>query len=55
LSLSHQVYADKLEIETLLANGNSQRFIAHRYKTTEANLTNLLKKKSLKRSEISKL
>jgi DNA invertase Pin-like site-specific DNA recombinase len=35
------------EIEALLANGSSQRFIARRYKTTEANFSNWLKKNSL--------
>lgn len=43
------------EIEVLLANGSTQRFIANRYKTTEANLTNWLKKNSLRRVKISKL
>ncbi len=33
------------EIESLLANGSTQRFIAQRYRTTEANLHNWLKKK----------
>lgn len=36
------------EIESLLANGTTQRFIARRYKTTEANLHNWLKKHGLK-------
>lgn len=36
------------EIESLLANGSTQKFIAHRYKTTEANLHNWLKKNGLK-------
>ncbi len=36
------------EIEGLLANGTTQRFIAKRYKTTEANLHNWLKKHGLK-------
>jgi len=36
------------EIEGLLANGSTQRFIARRYKTTEANLYNWLKKQGLK-------
>lgn len=39
------------EIEGLLANGATQRFIAHRYKTTEANLHNWLKKHGLKRKK----
>ncbi len=40
------------EIEALLSNGSSQRFIAKRYKTTEANLHNWLKKNSLKRKDV---
>jgi DNA invertase Pin-like site-specific DNA recombinase len=36
------------EIEGLLANGSTQRFIARRYQTTEANLHNWLKKQGLK-------
>jgi len=36
------------EIEGLLANGSTQRFIARRYKTTEANLHSWLKKQGLK-------
>jgi DNA invertase Pin-like site-specific DNA recombinase len=36
------------EIEALLANGSTQKFIANRYGTTEANLHNWLKKNSLK-------
>lgn len=35
------------EIEALLSNGSSQRFIAKRYKTTEANFSNWLKKNGL--------
>ena len=38
------------EIEGLLANGATQRFIARRYKTTEANLHNWLKKHGLKKT-----
>ncbi len=37
------------ETEALLANGSTQKFIAGRYGTTEANLHNWLKKNSLKR------
>jgi DNA invertase Pin-like site-specific DNA recombinase len=37
------------EIESLLANGSTQKFIARRYHTTEANLHHWLKKHSLKR------
>lgn len=36
------------EIESLLTNGSTQKFIAGRYKTTEANLHNWLKKHGLK-------
>lgn len=36
------------EIESLLANGTTQKFIARRYQTTEANLHNWLKKHGLK-------
>jgi DNA invertase Pin-like site-specific DNA recombinase len=36
------------EIEALLANGSTQKFIAKRYNTTEANLYNWLKKHKLK-------
>jgi len=38
------------EIESLLANGSTQKFIAGRYKTTEANLHNWLQKHGLKPS-----
>lgn len=37
------------EIEALLANGSTQKFIATRYKTTEANLSNWIKKHKLRR------
>ncbi len=37
----------RLEIEALLANGSSQRFIAFRYSTTEANLSRWLTKNHL--------
>ena len=37
----------KPEIESLLANGSTQKFVALRYKTTEANLHNWLKKNDL--------
>ncbi len=36
------------EIEALLANGSTQRFIAQRYGTTEANLSLWIKKRGLK-------
>ena len=38
------------EIEALLANGSTQKFIAKRYGTTEANLHNWLKKHGLKKT-----
>jgi DNA invertase Pin-like site-specific DNA recombinase len=38
------------EIESLLANGATQKFIAQRYHTTEANLHHWLKKRNLKPS-----
>ena len=38
------------EIEALLANGSTQRFIAHRYGTTEGNLHNWMRKQGLLRS-----
>lgn len=37
----------RIEIEALLANGSSQRFIAKRYNTTEANFSNWLKKNNI--------
>lgn len=39
----------KLEIEALLANGSTQRFIAKRYGTTEANLHHWLKRHCTKK------
>jgi transcriptional regulator len=36
-----------VEIEALLQNGSSQRFIANRYNTTEANFSNWLKKNNI--------
>jgi DNA invertase Pin-like site-specific DNA recombinase len=36
------------EIEALLANGSTQKFIARRYGTTEANLSRWLKRHGLK-------
>ena len=38
----------RAEIESLLANGSTQRFIAQRYHTSEANLHNWLKKHVMK-------
>ncbi len=40
------------EIEALLANGSTQKFIAKRYGTTEGNLYNWLKKRGLKRAKL---
>jgi DNA invertase Pin-like site-specific DNA recombinase len=40
----------KPEIEALLANGSTQRFIAKRYKTTPANLSNWIKKHEIEKS-----
>lgn len=37
------------EIKALLANGSTQKFIAQRYNTTEANLSRWLKKHGLRR------
>lgn len=42
----------KPEIEALLANGSTQKFIANRYGTTEANLYNWLKRHKLKKKLI---
>lgn len=36
------------EIEALLANGSTQKFIAKRYRTTEANLSRWLRKRNLR-------
>jgi DNA invertase Pin-like site-specific DNA recombinase len=43
------------EIEALLANGLTQKFIANRYGTTEANLHHWIKKHGLKKAEVSGL
>jgi DNA invertase Pin-like site-specific DNA recombinase len=40
------------EIESLLANGSTQRFIARRYHTTEANLYNWLRKHGMNTAKI---
>lgn len=37
------------DIEALLANDSTQKFIAIRYKTTEANLHNWMKKREIRR------
>lgn len=41
--------AHRVEIEALLANGSTQKYIAERYNTTEANLSRWMKKHGLKR------
>jgi len=38
----------RLEIEALLANGSTQKFIAQRYATSEVNLSRWLKKRSIR-------
>jgi DNA invertase Pin-like site-specific DNA recombinase len=43
------------EIEALLKNGSTQKFIAERYGTTEANLHNWLKKNNLKQNKLQNL
>ena len=40
------------EIEALLANGSTQKFIAKRYKSSPANLANWLKKRGIKKSKL---
>lgn len=40
---------NRIEIEALLANGSTQKFIANRYHTTEANLSRWLAKHHLKK------
>ena len=42
----------RVEIEALLANGSTQRFIAHRYRITETNLSRWLKRHELKRAKV---
>jgi DNA invertase Pin-like site-specific DNA recombinase len=39
------------EIEALLANGSTQKFIARRYQTTEANLHNWMKKHDIRKPQ----
>lgn len=41
------------EIEALLANGSTQKFIASRYNTTEANFSRWMKKNSFSKKEIT--
>lgn len=43
------------EIKALLKNGSTQKFIANRYKTTEANLHNWLKKNKISKKELQSL
>jgi len=43
------------EIEALLANGSTQKFIAQRYHTTEANLHNWMKKRGIKKLQGGRL
>lgn len=40
-----------LEIKALLANGSTQKFIAQRYKTTPANLSNWIKKNGIRKPD----
>jgi DNA invertase Pin-like site-specific DNA recombinase len=42
--------AHRAEIEALLANGSTQKFIAQRYRTSEVNLSRWLKKRGIKRN-----
>jgi DNA invertase Pin-like site-specific DNA recombinase len=44
-----------VEIEALLANGSTQKFIARRYGTTEANLSRWVKRHCLRRASEQKL
>lgn len=41
----------RTEIEALLVNGSTQKFIAERFKTTEANLHHWIKKRGLKKGK----
>lgn len=43
---------DKAAIEKMLNDGSTQKFIAHRYNTTEANLSLWMKKHGLKRKSL---
>lgn len=42
----------RIEIEALLANGSTQKFIAQRYKTTPANLSNWIKKNGIRKPDV---
>lgn len=44
----------KPEIEALLANGSTQKFIANRYGTTQGNLINWMKKNSIKKPKLTR-
>lgn len=43
----------RLKIEVLLTNGSTQKFIAKKFRTTESNLHNWLKKNSIKKPQLS--
>ena len=43
------------EIQALLANGSTQKFIAQRYNTTEANLHNWMKKRGIRKNLVGTL
>ena len=45
----------RVEIEALLQNGSTQRFIANRYGTTETNLSRWLKRHGLRRAKVEKI
>ena len=40
------------EIEALLANGSTQKFIAQRYNSSPANLANWMKKRGIKKPKL---
>ena len=41
----------RVEIEALIANGSSQKFVAQRYGTSEVNVSRWMKKHGLKKKE----
>ena len=43
---------NRSEIEALLANGSTQKFIAKRYKSSPANLANWMKKRGIKKPKL---
>ena len=45
----------RIEIEALLNNGSTQKFIANRYKVTEPTLCNWMKKNNIKRNSLSRI